>query len=811
MMMTSILRRLTAAGILCTAITGPARGDPAPFDLEGPTLDVSVTRGKETLPVTEVPSLAVGDVLKIRAALPASQSAHYVMVAAFLRGPTNPPPEAWFHRCDTWKRACLDAGLSLTVPPDAQQLLVFFAPETGGDFRTLVGAVRGKPGAFVRASEELNQAALDRMRLDRYLADVRTLEASDPAKLKDTAPLLARSLGIKVNEKCLAMKASLQAACLTEGRDSLILSDGHDASMVATLTSGPASDLALQVGNTPAASSTYSAYIGSVIDFARLMDSFRTAKYQYIPALAVRRGSAVVLMLNTPPSFHDPQSVLVASLPAVEAAVPPALHAVDPHKVYCAAQKPLVLPVEGAPLAFASAFAHRLVLGLAGTPGVELPAVPDPVRGGLVVDTANLPAGATPAPRHAALKGRWGFDAYDGPGFDLAGPSAAAWKLTEGEAASLIAGREDAVRLEGGDATCLSDVLLEVPGRPAVSVPWKAADPGKLEIKLPLANVAAGPLALRFPQHGRPDGDRLDLVAYADAGRLDAFVLHAGDAQGSLAGGRLDLVESLTLRGVEFRPTAFASSKGHDELKLAAVDAERAMAWHAGDTGRARVALKDGRVLSLDVEIAPPRPSASIVSRSVQRVADASALPIEMSSPDVLPLDGKLSFSLRAQAPATFTRDDRIEVATDDESVSTALTLAAGSLALQSHRIAVASLEPAGALGASAFGPLKYRRVSGGVAGDWQPLVTLVRLPRLGSLSCGAGAACTLAGERLFLIEAVSATPGFETPTLVPEGFTGGELSVAPPGGDRLYVRLRDDPSVVGTLPIRAAPSTDAP
>jgi len=40
----------------------------------------------------------------------------------------------------------------LTVPKDAQQLLVFLAPETGGDFNTLVNAVRGRPGAFVRTS-----------------------------------------------------------------------------------------------------------------------------------------------------------------------------------------------------------------------------------------------------------------------------------------------------------------------------------------------------------------------------------------------------------------------------------------------------------------------------------------------------------------------------------------------------------------------------------------------------------------------------------------------------------------------------------
>ena len=62
-------------------------------------------------------------------------------------------------------------------------MLVFLAPETGGDFKTLMGAVRGRPGAFVRTSQDLNQAALDRSRLERYLATIRALNDADPAKL----------------------------------------------------------------------------------------------------------------------------------------------------------------------------------------------------------------------------------------------------------------------------------------------------------------------------------------------------------------------------------------------------------------------------------------------------------------------------------------------------------------------------------------------------------------------------------------------------------------------------------------------------
>jgi len=109
-----------------------------------------------------VPNLAPGDRLWIKAELPATQSEHYLLVAAFLRGATDPPPADWFFRNETWNRKSAPQGMTITVPPDAQQALLFLAPQTGGDFRTLVDAVRGRPGAFVRASQDLNQATLDR-------------------------------------------------------------------------------------------------------------------------------------------------------------------------------------------------------------------------------------------------------------------------------------------------------------------------------------------------------------------------------------------------------------------------------------------------------------------------------------------------------------------------------------------------------------------------------------------------------------------------------------------------------------------------
>ncbi len=114
-----------------------------------------------------------------------------------------------------------------------------------------------------------------------------------------------------------------------------------------------------------------------------------------------------------------------------------------------------------------------------------------------------------------------------------------------------------------------------------------------------------------------------------------------------------------------------------------------------------------------------------------------------------MPHDAKLTFSLRAESPPVFAHDAKIEVATVDQTFATQLSLGNGGLTLADARVAVATFDPASAFGPSAFGPLQFRIVSAGVAGDWQPLLTLVRLPSLKQLSCPATAelACKLSGS----------------------------------------------------------------
>ncbi len=802
-----------SAAAAALLVGGVGRADPAPFDLAGPIIEVKVTRGSQVLPIAEVPNLSAGDHLWIKADLPASQSAPYLLVVAFLQGSTNPPPASWFVRCDTAARPCAQDGLNVIVPAGAQQVLLFLAPRTSGDFKTIVNAVRGRPGAFVRASQDLNQATLDRSRLERYLAAVRELDRTDPRNLSDAAPMLARSLAIKVDEKCLSRIPELQAPCLMDDRNSLILTDGQSTSMVEALTSGPAGDLAMEATFTPQLNyGYYSPYIASIFDIARIMESFHTAKYQYIPALATQSGDRLSLALNTPPSFYDPKSVLVAALPAVEQAQLPPLHAVDPQGIYCARKRSLVLPVEGAPLVFSTGYAHDMRLRITGADGhdIDLPATADARQGGFVIDTSALEAHGSNEKIRATLHGDWGFGLYDGPTFELMNAQQGTWRLPPADAGALLVGRDDVVHLQASDVSCVDGFMLRDPAGKEMKVEWKPVHADEVELKLPLQQANPGALTLLVSQYGEKQPQTVPLQAFAEAARLDSFTLHAGDTEGLLKGGRLDEVASLTLKGVPFAPTRLESAQGVDQLSLAAQDPQGAAAFRAGEALSAKVTLSDGRTLNLRTVVEAPRPRATLLGKSIRLAPADVDSQIELVDPDLLPQDATLTFSVHMEYPATFASDMRIDVATADPDSVATLSIANGGITLENSAVAVVTLEPVRLFGHSAFGPLRFRVSAARGVGDWQPLATLVRLPTLKELKCPAAAelACKLSGANLFLLDAVAAGRDFAHPVQVPDGYPGYSLPVPHPAEGRLFVRLRDDPAVVNSavLPVGELP-----
>lgn len=747
------------------------------FDLTGPRISVHVTRGDKSLPIALVPNLQAGDKLTIHADLPKTQSVKLILVVAFLRGSTNPPPDKWFTELKTWDKK-FSEGVTVTVPQEAQQALLFLAPETGGDFSTLKSAVTGRPGTFVRASQDLNEASFEQARIERYVQALQRVPEGSPSELLDHSRKLASTLNLKPNDDCFKKPVDQQTACLRQTGTQLLLDDGHGQTLASMLTTGDSANLIGAVAGTPAANSggmgSYSAYVGTVIDVVRLMSGIHTAHFQYIPAIAFPDADALNLRLNVAPSFHDPKSVIVVALPAIQSTAAPPLHLRDPNHVSCLLQPDMVLPLEGAPLVFATAFAHDLVLHLNNGATLDgksdLPLIPDAFEGGLVAatdpgrrplpaaipearDAVAEPKPAPPAapsaklspgksePGQAAgdlqitgtLRGMWGFDTFSGVTVPLQRLPGGGW--TAAERSELFAGRANQLRLRADATACTQSVALDTGGRD-LPLQWKQADqPRALDVSLPLEKAAPGSMRLLVHQYGTTNVDKVAVTAYSDKTRLEAAHIHAGDAFATLTGTGLGGVTSLKIAGADYKPTEEQPADGKS-LRLARTPSKDRTQMSAGDRGKADVLLADGRTVSVPYAVDAARPSLSLLSRNI-RLDDTAGLPLALSSKDDLPLNARITLALRSESPARFPRSEKLEVALADGSLKATLSLADGSIVLQDSRTALAYFNPGKTFGPSAFGPLQARAVADdGSTGDWIPLGTLVRTPVITAITC---------------------------------------------------------------------------
>lgn len=617
------------AGFAVCGHAPPSHAQVGHFDLMGPKIDVHVTRGERSLPIASVPNLQPGDKLQIRADLPTTQSVKLLLVVAFLRGSTNPPPDKWFTRIETWDKHMHTEGVTVPVPDEAQQALLFIAPETGGDFSTLKSAVRGRPGTFVRASQDLNEASFEQSRIERYAQALLQVPAGSPEQLLDHSRKLAATLNLRPNDDCFKRPPDLQLACLRQSGTQLLLDDGHGETLAQILSTGATSDLIGAVAGTPVATAggaaSYSAYVGTVLDVVRLMTNLHTAHFQYIPAIAFPDADSLNLRLNTAPSFHDPKSVIVIALPSIQKAVPPPLQLRDAHHVSCLLQPRMVLPLSGAPLVFATGFAHDLTLHLdhPGPDGrTDLPLVPDAYEGGLKVSTdserkplatsappvrtetiatpanqasappasrpdsqkdtasASQPAKATPARQSSSpamqtasakdsnpieisgtVRGFWGFDPFNGPTVPLQRLPGNGW--TSASHTELFAGRSNDLDLHADGTACVESVALET--APDQKLDWHHDDNQgvrNVDVKLPLEKSAPGGLTLLVRQYGRLTPDKVNITAYSDAMKPQELRIHAGDSFATLLGTGLPNVKSVDLNGTAYLPSPDQSPDG---------------------------------------------------------------------------------------------------------------------------------------------------------------------------------------------------------------------------------------------------------
>ena len=611
------------------------------------------------------------------------------------------------------------------------------------------------------------------------------------------------SLGIKLNTDCLQKSSELQVACLMQGADSLVLADGHSTSIVEALTSGASSDLALQLSAAPQAGAGYfSPYVLAVMDIARVLTTFHTAQYQYIPALAAEDGQKIQLLLNTPPSFHAPLSVMVTALPAVAPPRTPPLELGEGGGGFCLQHPDLTLPIEGAPLVYATAYARNLVLKVRSEKGadLELPVRPDAARGGFDVDAKGVDAAALPEEVDGVIRGLWGTQAFEGPTVHLENGAKAGFRLGEEERQSLVVGRSDVLRLEGPGRPCFRSAVIKPAAGPDIPLTVTGEQSGRIELTAALTDAAPGPAVLAINTYGAaaPESAHIDL--FTQSGKVESFELHAGDVTGVLKGSRLDEVAGLSVKNQTYTPGTLTSVAGADELVMTATDPKAAAALGRDAGVTVKVVLKDGRIVRLRTQIGAPRPKAALIAKSVEPPPRRPGLKISLIEPDELPQSARITFSLKADGDTRFSPGVGVDLADGMGRVLGRLQPGAG-LVVEDDSTLIATLAPDALLGPSAFGPLSVRVRDGEGASDWSRLGVLVRLPVLKSLKCVAAAeTCALEGGELFLLEAVSSDPQFKREARVPRGFTGSTLMVPRPRSGRLYVKLHDAPGVVNEV-----------
>jgi hypothetical protein len=436
------------------------------------------------------------------------------------------------------------------------------------------------------------------------------------------------------------------------------------------------------------------------------------------------------------------------------------------------------------------------------------------------------------------VQGFWGFETFTGPTLLLQEAPGKDWKLADSD--PLLAGKDRHVVIASTGTACIQSIALDPPSGKAEKETWKPADkPNSVELTLDLPAHDSGTQQLAIRQFGDPKLATVSLVSYNLPAKLDALDFHAGDTTATLTGSSLDQVREVGFGGLTFRPAVQGSGSeplpaGKSELRLALqADAKppaatMPQALPAGDHLTAEVALDDGRMLKLPLTVAAARPSVTVIARADAPPATEpkTRFFIKFAGETDLPVSDALMFSLKSARP--FPRNGTLEIASPDGSLETKLSVDSGSLILEDPQTLLATLQPLQAFGPSAFGPIRLRAVApDGTAGEWLPLVTLVRLPTITGLSCpvavaqpsGAASApspdptpapssarCTLTGTGLYFLDSVASDDAFANPTRVPDGFVGSSLQVPPPTGARYYLRLRDDPATTDTITLPAGP-----
>jgi hypothetical protein len=776
---------LTPPPLVVTASAGPAAGAHILA-----TVTRTIGNARVTLPAALVPALEPGDAVDLDfpdyRRPPARVNYH--VNAAFI---TEVAPQRWlFERSGPADQLFASRRHAKKSPAPASYGTIHFIYGSGNkrgipiffiipeDAKTRgVDGVRdyvdAHPTDFVDMSQSTNEA------VDRYsfLSDFLTSLGSgsiDPASSQDRIETVAQSLGVSpaTIDACYAAGGSSAVVnnCVQQAIDGVVYQTNFAAPTQAQFLGGIAG---------AASPVAYAPYIASLLTVWKLFVHTGHQEYEYLPTTVTLADPSTahrdeLLMGIKVPTIRPPAAVsdvlffTIGDPKATESA--PLVVNTAPAAGMCARTERFDLPVH---FDHTSRYVHDTAVVATPDGGPQSRIALDPrTLSAPVIDRSRLPASSDGA-YTVGLDGRFGFDPIAQPApatMRLAVPGTATWTLAPLAHHPPVAGGTFDVVASSATAPCLSRAEVQIGSAEPVALTATHLDARRVELRASLANVPAGPAAVRFYEDDTQSGRDIE----ADAAlRIQAPAPHVagttatvalGDGFLDLAGTGFERVRGVLIDGATYAKddaTADAMSAcftgpplgSHDQLA-------------AGQQISAQLLMHDGSPGEIfPLIVAPPRPvlaSATIVPAASGIRLATDPLTIMLQTPGT-PLPQQVAVRLQRADDAT---PAPCGPAGADP---TAVTVPAAGVHVRTSSSMAVDLS-ADLLGDRGFGTLEIQIVDAAakLASRWVPLPgTFARAPAVTQIACPAGAAapCRLYGTELSAIDAVQdATGAFVAP-----------------------------------------------
>jgi hypothetical protein len=771
---------LTPPPLVVTASTGPAAGAHVLA-----TVTRTIGNARVTLPAALVPALQPGDTVDLD--FPDYRRppvrVNYHVNAAFI---TEVAPQHWLfehsgpadqlfassrHAKKTSSPA-LYGRIHFVYGSGAERgIPIFFIIPEDAKTRGVDGVrdyVDAHPTDFVDMSQSTN-AAVDRYSfLSDFLTSLGT-GSIDPATSQQRIETVAQGLGVSpaTIDACYTTGGSSAVvdACVQQTIDGVVYQPDFAAPTQAQFLGGIAG---------AASPVTFAPYIVSLLTVWRLFVHTGHQEYEYLPTTltladpTTARGDELLMGLKVP-TIRPPAAVsdvlffTIGDPKAAESA--PLVVNTAPAAGMCARTERFSLPLH---FDHTSRYVHdaAVVATPDGAAQERLPLDPRTLSAP-VIDRSRLPASSDGA-YTVRLDARFGFDPIAQPApatMRLAVPGAAKWTLAPLAHHPAVAGGTLDVVASSAAAPCLSRAEVQIGSAEPVALTATHLDAHRVELRAPLANVPAGPAAVRLYEDDTRSGRDIEsdaaLMVEAPAPHVATTPATAalGDNFLDLAGTGFERVRSVLADGATYKKddaTATAIAACFAGPVLGVRDP-----LTIGEQISAQLVTSDGapgQIFPLD--IAPARPllaSATVAPPATGPRPATDQLTILLQTPGAA-LPQQIGARLRkapanAPAPCSAARTD-----------PTAVTVPAADVHVRGSNSAAVEVR-ADLLGDQGFGTLEIQIVDAAskLASRWLPLPgTFARAPAVAQIACPADATapCRLYGTELSAIDAVKDASG---------------------------------------------------